>query len=262
VLPDGLLAQLWQNTVGYLERGNLQRIRGYGGRPRRGLLLAGPPGNGKTSACRWLWQECRRRRWEWRLVSPDDYQAARRASNPAEAVRDLFTLEKRGIVFFDDLDLALRDRETTKETDDQAVFLGALDGIEVHEGLVYVFTTNCDLSLIDAAFKRPGRIDLLLHFPAPDAALRRRLLERWHPEIRAALDPGRAVADTDGFSFAELDELKNLLILRHLEGGGWDWSAALRQFARNRPELGALHQRRPLGFATLDTAGRNGHNQR
>jgi SpoVK/Ycf46/Vps4 family AAA+-type ATPase len=256
------MRQLRQNTLGYLGSGNLQRIRAYGGRPKRGLLLAGPPGNGKTSACRWLWQECRRRRWEWRLVSPDDYRAARAACNPAEAVKALFSLEKRGIVFFDDLDIALRDRDTTAETDDQAVFLGALDGIEVREGLVYVFTTNCDLKLIDQAFKRPGRIDVLLHFPPPDDGLRRRLLERWHPEVRAGLDPERAVADTAGFSFAEIEELKNLLILHHLEGGGWDWPAALRQFAANRPELGALARRRPIGFATVDTAGRNGHNQR
>ena len=64
------------------------------------------------------------------------------------------------------MDVALRDRDTVKETDDQAVFLAALDGIEVNEGVVYVFTTNCPLDLIDPAFKRPGRIDLVLHFPS------------------------------------------------------------------------------------------------
>jgi len=37
----------------------------------------------------------------------------------------------------------------------------------VHEGIVFVFTTNCALDLIDRAFKRPGRIDLVLHFKAP-----------------------------------------------------------------------------------------------
>src|SRR5207248_2657309 len=59
--------------------------------------------------------------------------------------------------FFDDMDIALRDRETVQETEDQAVFLSALDGLKVHEGVVFVFTTNCALELIDPAFKRPGR---------------------------------------------------------------------------------------------------------
>src|SRR4029077_10928460 len=122
------------------------------------------------------------------IVTPDVYNAARRGCNPQEAVRQLFTVAGRGIVFFDDMDLALRDRETVKETDDQAVFLGALDGISITEGVVFVFTTNCGLDLIDRAFKRPGRIDLVLQFETPTADLRRRLIERWHVDIRANLD--------------------------------------------------------------------------
>jgi len=35
----------------------------------------------------------------------------------------------------------------------------ALDGISVNEGVVFVFTTNCALDLIDRAFKRPGRLE-------------------------------------------------------------------------------------------------------
>ena len=132
--------------------------------------------------------ECRRRRWEWRLVSPDAYSQARNSCNPAEAVRALFSVEKRGILFFDDMDIALRDRDTVKETEDQAVFLSALDGISVNEGVVFVFTTNCGLDLIDRAFKRPGRIDVALHFEAPGAALRRRLLHRWHSDILDGID--------------------------------------------------------------------------
>src|SRR5439155_10343759 len=188
ILPAEQLEVLWQNTIGYLESANLRRIRGYGGRARRGLLLTGEPGNGKTMACRWLWEECRRRRWEWRLVTPDAYRQARGSCDPQEAVRDLFSVNRRGIVFFDDMDLALRDRETVGETEDQAVFLSAMDGIQANEGVVFVFTTNCSLDLIDRAFKRPGRLDVVLNFRAPDADLRRRLLERWHEDIRAAID--------------------------------------------------------------------------
>src|SRR6516162_5224758 len=122
VLPDDQLDQLWRNTIGYLDRANLQRIKKFGGRARRGVLLTGPPGNGKTTACRWIWKECRRRRWDWRLVTPDTYQQARKDCDPAEAVRQLFSVAKRGVIFFDDMDLALRDRGMSRDTDDQAVF--------------------------------------------------------------------------------------------------------------------------------------------
>jgi cell division protease FtsH len=238
---------LWKNTIGYLDPANLRRIKAYGGRPKRGVLLMGPPGNGKTTACRWIWEECRRRNWQWRLVTPDAYQQARHSCNPQEAVRELFSVEGRGIVFFDDMDLALRDRETVRETDDQAVFLGALDGISIQEGVVFVFTTNCAPELIDRAFKRPGRLDLVLHFKAPDALMRRQLIERWHEDIRANVDIETMISSTEDYSFAEIEELKNLLIMHYLDAGFWSWSWALEQFEVNRKELANGHRRR-VGF--------------
>jgi cell division protease FtsH len=234
---------LWKNTVGYLEPANLRRIKEYGGRAKRGVLLMGPPGNGKTMACRWIWEECRRRRWEWRLVTPDAYRQAR----AGDCVAELFSVQRRGIVFFDDMDLALRDRETVRETEDQSVFLSALDGIAVHEGVVFVFTSNCAPELIDRAFKRPGRLDVVLHFKEPDAALRRRLVERWHADIRQHVPVETAVASTEGYSFAEIEELKNLLIMRYMETGAWEWAWALEQFAVNRNEL-RVRPRRRVGF--------------
>src|SRR5262249_37084281 len=79
-LMPGQVESLWKNTIGYLEPANLRRIKQYGGRAKRGVLLMGAPGNGKTMACRWIWEECRRRSWEWRLVTPDAYRAARDAA--------------------------------------------------------------------------------------------------------------------------------------------------------------------------------------
>jgi cell division protease FtsH len=251
VLPPEQAKLLWKNTIGYLQPENLNRIKNYGGRARRGVLLTGAPGNGKTMACRWIWEECRRRRWDWRLVSPDAYRSARESRNPVEAIKTLFSVERRGIIFFDDMDLALRDRETVNETEDQAVFLGALDGIRVHEGVVFVFTTNCSMDLIDRAFKRPGRLDLVLHFRAPDASLRRQLLERWHPDIQAHIDVEGAVASTDGLSFAEIEELKNLLVMHFLDANEWHWTWALRQFQINRQEM-ETRGRRAIGFAPLN----------
>jgi hypothetical protein len=243
ILPQNQLDLLWKNTIGYLEGANLERIKAYGGRAKRGVLLTGAPGNGKTMACRWIWEACRQRRWEYRLVTPDNYRAARAHDN----IEALFTVERRGIVFFDDMDLALRDRDKIAETEDQAVFLSAMDGIEINEGIVFVFTTNCSLDLIDRAFKRPGRLDLVLHFKSPDADLRRRLLERWHEDIRKHLDIDTAVASTDGYSFAEIEELKNLLVMHFMDTNTWNWGWALKQFDINRHELSA-RPRRHVGF--------------
>jgi len=243
VLPADQLDLLWKNTIGYLETRNLEKIRVYGGRAKRGVLLTGSPGNGKTMACRWIWEECRQRRWEYRLVTPDNYRQAR----SHDSIENLFGVQRRGIIFFDDMDLALRDRDKVAETEDQAVFLSAMDGIAANEGVVFVFTTNCSLDLIDRAFKRPGRLDVVLNFRAPDADLRRRLIERWHPEVVASLDLDEAVASTDGYSFAEVEELRNLLVMHFMDAEAWDWQWALRQFAINRNELSGRPQRQ-VGF--------------
>ncbi|MBI1918152.1 MAG: AAA family ATPase [Planctomycetes bacterium] len=250
VLPAEQLDLLWKNTIGYLEAPNLNRIKAYGGRARRGVLLTGAPGNGKTMACRWLWEACRQRRWDYRLVTPDNYRQAR----AHDTIEELFSVDRRGIVFFDDMDLALRDRETVHETEDQAVFLSALDGINVHEGVVFVFTTNCSLDLIDRAFKRPGRIDLVLNFKPPDERLRRQLIERWHEDILGHINVDLAVASTEGFSFAEIEELKNLLVMRCMDSGDWDWDWALKQFDVNRSELGS-RPRRHVGFVNRRNNG-------
>jgi cell division protease FtsH len=245
VLPLEQLDSLWKNTIGYLEGTNLERIKAYGGRAKRGVLLTGSPGNGKTMACRWIWEACRQRRWEYRLVTPDNYRSAR----GRDCIEALFGVERRGIVFFDDMDLALRDREKITENEDQAVFLSAMDGIQVNEGVVFVFTTNCSLDLIDRAFKRPGRLDLVLHFKGPDAGLRRQLIERWHADIRAHLDIDTAVASTDGYSFAEIEELKNLLVMHFMDSDTWNWGWALKQFDINRNELTSRPSRQ-VGFGS------------
>ena len=240
VAHDDTLAALRRNTVDYLVPANLARIRALGGRPKRGLLLSGPPGNGKTSACRWLRRLCHERGLEVKSVKPDDFRAARASeSDPGEAVRRLFNVERAGVVVFDDFDAALCDRGGRENAEDQAIFLGALDGMEVPVGVAHVFTTNLPFHKIDPAFRRPGRLDVVLQFPKPDADLRRRLIARWHPDLLAGIDFETAVAETDGMSFAEVDELKNLLVLRFTEADAWDWRWARDEFRAGRADLAA-----------------------
>ena len=242
LMPAGDAERLYTNTIGFLRRG-CRTLREHGVPQRRGVLLLGQPGNGKTMACRWIRAECGRRGLCCRNVSAEEFS---RALCDGEA-HTLFHLSRPGVIFFDDFDSALRDRETNGTTTERTLFLNGLDGIDVHVGVVYVFTSNARFDEIDPAVRRPGRIDVVLTFGLPTTESRRLLVTtRWHKDLRSQLPIERIVRQTEGMSFAELEELKKLLVLQLIDFGRCDWDQAYNDFHAGRSD------KRPksiLGFA-------------
>ncbi|MBC8873453.1 MAG: ATP-binding protein [Planctomycetes bacterium] len=242
LMRAGDAERLYTNTIGFLRRG-CQTLREHGVPQRRGVLLLGQPGNGKTMACRWIRSECGRRGLCCRNVSAEEFSSALCDGR----AHTLFQLSRPGVIFFDDFDSALRDRETNGTTTERTLFLNGLDGIDVHVGVVYVFTSNARLDEIDPAVRRPGRVDVILTFGPPATELRRALITtRWHADLRRQLPIERIVRQTEGMSFAELEELKKLLVLQLIDFGRCDWDQAYSDFHAGRAD------KRPksiLGFA-------------
>ena len=234
---------LWDNTVGFLKRDN-QLLARYNIPKKRGVLLTGDPGNGKTMACRWLHDQCNRRGIAWKSVSMADYECAR----ADRSLRQVFSVREPGIVLFDDFDIALTRRDRGGDQFNQSTFLSELDGVDSKSGVVYLFTTNMQVADIDAAMKRPGRIDVILPFGRPDKEMRQRFIkERWPEEALLAESLAEIVADTEGLSFAELEEARKLYVLKFLDDGMWCWhrtKATLRQ-ANNEVVS------RQIGFGSL-----------
>ena len=200
-------------------------------------------------ACRWLASECCRRGLEWRTVTAEMYDDARGEHRLAQ----LFRLDDPGIILFDDFDAALRKREELGDADRHSTFLAELDGMEQKSGLVFLFTSNAKLGELDPAMCRPGRLDVVIRFLKPDAALRRQVVStRWHPELAAGIDVDTVVADTQGFSFAEIEESKKLLAMRYVDTRRWEWPW-VRQAMGDRHR--ADEPARPIGFGP----GRNGN---
>jgi cell division protease FtsH len=243
IMADADRQRLWDNTVGFLRR-DASVLKRFGVPQKRGVLLSGSPGNGKTMACRWLRAQCERAGLDWTNVTADDYETARRERE----LHDLFQPDRPGIVLFDDFDAALRDRRTCDNPREQSTFLTELDGMNPKLGVVFLFTSNLTSDELDPALRRPGRIDTFIHFAKPDVLRRDELIRhRWHAEITNQLDVDTVVSFTAGFSFAEIEELKKQLVLGYFETGRFDWESACESLALRRD---LVENRKKIGFAS------------
>ena len=233
--------RLWQNTIGFLRRDNSE-LRRFNIPQKRGVLLTGEPGNGKTMACRWLAVQCQRYGLDWESVTMDRYEQARSDNG----LHDLFQPTHPGIIAFDDFDSALHDRKTAHDTRDQSTFLTEMDGLSPRTGVVYIFTTNLKVEDLDPALRRPGRIDQVIDFPKPFKEIRQRFIqERWPAEIVSQIDINSVIHKTDELSFAELEELRKLLVMRYLDTGNAEWKWARDVF---EGRCDGKSNRRRIGF--------------
>jgi cell division protease FtsH len=224
---------LWKNSIGFLTHGQ-EVLKKYKVARKRGVLLLGEPGNGKTTACKWLYNECRRQKLRWRSVNAQDFSQ----SYAQGQIGNLFRLPKPGVVLFDDFDQALWNRGDNGADFSLATFLTELDGVQPQEGVVYIFTSNARLADLDPAFRRPGRVDLVVEFNRPTADLRREYLQtRWHDDIKSAVDIDDAVKKTESFSYAEIEEIRKLMVLHFMDRQEWSWESAWTIYQANRPKV-------------------------
>lgn len=162
---------------------------------KRGILLTGAPGGGKTSCIQLLVKQILERGGVVVI-----------AENPVCATRGLETLRKIEpdrplICIMEDLDELVR-----RYTD--AEWLALLDGESQINNVVYIATTNYPEKLDRRFVNRPSRFDEIINIPMPSAAARRYYLE--NKILAGDLDEKeltRWVNDSEGFSVAHLREL-------------------------------------------------------
>ncbi|WP_274963255.1 AAA family ATPase [Thioclava electrotropha] len=173
----------------------------------RSLLLFGPPGTGKTYLARAMGASA-----DVNFVSASfgEWQAEGHLGKMLAAMRASFEEARNAapsVLFVDEIDAAgsrwAPDRHN-REYRRQVIntFLAEIDATARAEGVVFVGATN-DRSALDPAILRPGRLDLHVAVPLPDAATLIGVLQK---HINLPDDQLRHLAQAAvGMSAADLD---------------------------------------------------------
>jgi len=166
---------------------------------RRGYLLPGPPGNGKTTAIRAMMSSRGLSAYTMRLFD------RQRGDGDLDALFEKALRHRPALVLLEDLDRAFPKTGETRSNISIQQLLNCLDGVATGEGLIVVATANEPTILDPAILRRPGRFDRVVHFPNPTRDLRQEYFSRFDPN----LSPGtlkELSAKSGGLSFAQLRE--------------------------------------------------------
>ncbi|MDP6442824.1 MAG: ATP-binding protein [Pirellulaceae bacterium] len=209
ILPADRLDVLDRNVIGFARHS--ETLRRAGRSVRRGVLLHGPPGVGKTMAISYLVNAC------------PDHTVVLLTGRNLRYIRESMMFARLlapTIVILEDVDLVARERSDNQHGVVLHELLDELDGMGEKTDCITLLTTNRPDILEPALAGRPGRVDQAIEFPLPDDECRRRLVLLYGADTdlsQVAVDDW--VEKTEGVSPAFISEWLRKAVLIAAERG-------------------------------------------
>lgn len=195
---------------------NPEKYSKLGATVPRGILLEGPPGNGKTMIARAVANDagCH---FEYATASSfiEKYVGV-----GALRVRELFARAKASkkptIIFIDEIDaIGSVDRNSCNDESRSTLneLLSQLDGFSKERSDIVVLAATNHANSLDKALKRSGRFDRIVKVPMPGNDARFKILKHYLSKLPAVevsdLEVEGVVASTEGLSSADLASVVN-----------------------------------------------------
>ena len=222
ILKTDVRDQIRANTVAVLE--GSETLAKLGMCPNQNMILISPPGMAKTTIFRAISHEI-----EGRITriwcTGKSIDRSEHVTNLFEAARTLAPC----IIFIEDMDLFGRDRSSGLYGSDNHVlneFLACLDGAQLNSGVVVMASTNDIASMDEALVDRPGRFDIKIEMPPPDAEDRSLMMASFMKQFHAAPDQSvntdcwkNIVESTKGLTGAYIRSLVKAAVIRAVAEG-------------------------------------------
>jgi cell division protease FtsH len=233
---------------------NIEKYKEFNIRVPKGLLLEGPPGNGKTLLAKCFAGECN---FKFICISGSEFNE-KYIGVGASRIRELFKRGKENqpcIIFIDELDAVGCKRSFDNEGSSNERFqtlnqlLVSLDGFQKDslEKIFVIGATNRK-DILDEALIRSGRFDKIIHVPHPDHETRKEIIHI-HLQKKPISLPIEEISDiTKGMSGSDIENILNEASLHALRLNTTIHNSFVLEEIRDRILFGLSNQKHNLSL--------------